>query len=52
MIDLIKNAHTFAMCGKKLAHIGDMTEHMNETNHNEHRHMEISSLILNIFIML
>ena len=35
MIDLIENTHTCAMCGKRIAHVADLTEHMNETQHNE-----------------
>ena len=35
MIDLIENCHTCAMCGKRITHVADLTEHMKETKHNE-----------------
>ena len=35
MIELVENAHTCAECGVKLLHIGDLTEHMNKTQHCE-----------------
>ena len=35
MISLIANTHTCAMCGKRLVHIADMTDHMKDTHHNE-----------------
>ena len=35
MIELIENAHTCAKCGVKLLHIGDLTEHMDKTQHCE-----------------
>ena len=35
MISLIENTHTCAMCGKRIDHILDMTEHMKHTQHNE-----------------
>ena len=36
MIDLLKNRHTCATCGKKILFLADMTQHMKETNHNEY----------------
>ena len=36
MIDLLKNRHVCAACGKKILFLADMTQHMNETNHNEY----------------
>ena len=35
MIELIKNAHTCAECGKKLRYMAEMTDHMQETHHSE-----------------
>ena len=35
MIDLIKNVHVCATCGKKTSYLPDMTDHKNETHHNE-----------------
>ena len=35
MIDLIRNAHTCAQCGKKLDFLSDMTEHMKSEKHTE-----------------
>ena len=35
MIELMKNAHTCAVCGKKLRYIAEMTDHMHETHHKE-----------------
>ena len=36
MIELIKNAHTCAICGKRLRYLADMTDHMQNTQHNEY----------------
>ena len=35
MIELIKNVHTCAECGKRLRYIADMTDHMQEFKHKE-----------------
>ena len=36
MIELIKNVHTCVVCGKKLVHITDLSEHMKQTQHSEY----------------
>ena len=36
MIELIKNVHTCANCGKKLRYLADLTDHMKETQHREY----------------
>ena len=35
MIDLIKNEHICAVCGKKFKYIAEITDHMKESKHNE-----------------
>ena len=35
MIDLIKNTHTCAVCGKFFSYLSDVTDHMKNTTHNE-----------------
>ena len=35
IIDLIKNEHKCAECGKRIEYLAYMTEHMNETKHSE-----------------
>ena len=35
MIDLIKNSHTCALCGKTFRYLADITDHMKNTTHNE-----------------
>ena len=35
IIDLVKNTHTCAVCGKRLSFLSDMTEHMQKTQHAE-----------------
>ena len=36
MIELIKNTHTCAECGKKLRYISEVTDHIKETHHIEY----------------
>ena len=36
MIDLIRNVHTCAVCGKRLSYIADITDHKNKTQHCEY----------------
>ena len=36
LIDLIKNAHTCAECGKKFDFLAEMTDHMKQTQHKEY----------------
>ena len=35
IIDLLKNTHTCAVCGKRFSFLSDMTEHMQKTQHAE-----------------
>ena len=36
MIELIKNVHTCAICGKRLRYLSDMTDHITNTKHKEY----------------
>ena len=36
MIELIKNVHTCAVCGKRLRYLSNMTDHFQNTHHKEY----------------